>query len=147
MSSILNNNFSGHRKRFYDEELPSATFWGFFCSVSFVNELTLFQDFAITLRKVSKYGVFLVRISPHLDWIWRHLRSKFLYSVWIRENTDQKKLRIWTLFTQWLLIKRYKIELGNQLLYFLLFYIIFYNFLEPDPTFSEKRFLIQIFIF
>ena len=25
----------------------------------------------------------------------------FLYSVQIQENTDQKKLRIWTLFTQW----------------------------------------------
>ena len=36
---------------------------------------------------MSKYGVFLVRI--------------FAYSVWIRKNTDQKKLRIWTLFTQW----------------------------------------------
>ena len=39
-----------------------------------------------TARKMSKYGVFLVCISP--------------YSVQIRENTDQKKLRIWTLFTQ-----------------------------------------------
>ena len=28
--------------------------------------------------------------------------SKSLYSVQIRENTDQKKLRIWTLFTRWL---------------------------------------------
>ena len=27
----------------------------------------------------------------------------FLYSVRIQENTDQKKLRIWTLFTQWAL--------------------------------------------
>ena len=27
--------------------------------------------------------------------------SKSLYSVQIHENTDQKKLRIWTLFTQW----------------------------------------------
>ena len=26
------------------------------------------------------------------------LQSKFLYSVRIRENADQKKLRIWTLF-------------------------------------------------
>ena len=26
----------------------------------------------------------------------------FLYSVQIQENIDQKKLRIWTLFTQWL---------------------------------------------
>ena len=25
----------------------------------------------------------------------------FLYSDWIQENTDRKKLRIWTLFTQW----------------------------------------------
>ena len=26
----------------------------------------------------------------------------FLYSDWIQENTDQKSLRIWTLFTQWM---------------------------------------------
>ena len=37
--------------------------------------------------KESKYGVFLIRIFP--------------YSVQMRENTDQKKLCIWTLFTQW----------------------------------------------
>ena len=29
------------------------------------------------------------------------IRSISPYSVRIRENTDQKKLRIWTLFTQW----------------------------------------------
>ena len=28
-------------------------------------------------------------------------------SVRIQENTDQKKLRIWTLFTQWLVIKKH----------------------------------------
>ena len=28
------------------------------------------------------------------------LRSKYPYSVQMRENTDQEKLRIWTLFTQ-----------------------------------------------
>ena len=46
------------------------------------------------------------------------------------------------------LIKKYNIELVKQFLYFLLFYItpaftsadiIFYNFLEPNPTFSEKK--------
>ena len=31
---------------------------------------------------------------------YRDLRSKSPYSVQIRENTDQKKLRIWALFTQ-----------------------------------------------
>ena len=30
------------------------------------------------------------------------LVSIFLYSVRIQENTDQKKLRIWTLFTHWI---------------------------------------------
>ena len=35
---------------------------------------------------MSKYGIFLVRIFPH--------------SVQIRENTNHKKLGIWTLFTQ-----------------------------------------------
>ena len=29
----------------------------------------------------------------------------FAYSDWSRENTDQKKLRIWTFFTQWLFNK------------------------------------------
>ena len=55
-----------------------------------------------------------------------------------------------------LLIKKYKIELVNQFLYFLSFYITsaftwidisFYKFLEPNPTFSGKRFLPQVFIF
>ena len=31
---------------------------------------------------------------------YEYLRGKSLYSVQIRENTDQMKLRIWTLFTQ-----------------------------------------------
>ena len=39
---------------------------------------------ASTLRKVSKYGVF-----------------SGSYSVRMPENTDQKRIRIWTLFTQW----------------------------------------------
>ena len=50
-----------------------------------------------TAWKMSKYGVFLVRIFPHSDWIRRDTPS---YSARMRENTDQKKLRIWTLFTK-----------------------------------------------
>ena len=48
------------------------------------------SDFCLleTLReKCPNTEFFLVRIFPYLDWI--------------RENTNQKKLRIWTLFTQW----------------------------------------------
>ena len=40
-----------------------------------------------TAWKVSEYEVFLVHI--------------FVFSVRIQENMDQKKLCIWTLFTQW----------------------------------------------
>ena len=63
---------------------------------------------------------FLVRIFPHSDWIrigtiwsffwsvfsciwteYGEIRSISPYSVRMWENTDQKKLRILTLFTQW----------------------------------------------
>ena len=59
-----------------------------------------------TAWKVSKYGVFLVCIFPHLDWIRRN--TPYL-SVFIpnAENSDQKKLCIWTVFTQLKLTKRY----------------------------------------
>ena len=36
---------------------------------------------------------------PNTEFFLVHI---FLHSVWIQENTDRKKLRIWTLFTQWL---------------------------------------------
>ena len=51
----------------------------------------------LTAWKKAKYGVF--------SCIWTeygHLLRKSAYTVWIRENTDQKKLCIWRLFTQWL---------------------------------------------
>ena len=41
-----------------------------------------------TALKVSVFGVVLVRIFPHSDWIRRDLRIS-LYSVQIWENTDQ----------------------------------------------------------
>ena len=47
-----------------------------------------------TAWKVSKYRVFSGPYFPYLDWIW----SISPYSVQMRENTDHKKLRIWTLF-------------------------------------------------
>ena len=54
---------------------------------------------AYTAGKASKYWVFLVRSFAHLDWI--RTDTPYLsispYSVRMRENMDQKKLRIWTL--------------------------------------------------
>ena len=69
---------------------------------------TLVQVFIYVNRWLSQHCVksvqirifFLVYIFLYLDWILR-FTSKSPYSVRIQENTHQKKLRIWTLFTQW----------------------------------------------
>ena len=50
-------------------------------------------------EKCLNTELFLVRIFPHSNWI----RRDTPYSVRMREDTDQKKFRIWTLFTQCLL--------------------------------------------
>ena len=56
--------------------------------------------FSTPLReKCSNTEFFLVWIFPNLDWI-REIRSISPYSVQMQENTDQQKLRIWTLFTR-----------------------------------------------
>ena len=63
------------------------------------------NDF-LTTSKVSKNGVFLVRIFPHS--VFRPEYGDLIkspYSVRIGGNTDQKKLRILTLFTQCFSIK------------------------------------------
>ena len=84
------------------------------------NEWLLFNSFRWSLIdlvwsttwKVPVFGVFLVRIFPHSDWIRRDtvslriqsdcgkIRTRIPYSVRMWENMDQKKLRIRTLFTQ-----------------------------------------------
>ena len=54
-----------------------------------------------TAWKVTICGVFSGPYFPVFGLnTYRVLRSKPRYSVQIKENTDQKKLRIWTLFTQ-----------------------------------------------
>ena len=40
-------------------------------------------------------------VFPCIRTEYEDLLSKSRYSVQMRENTDQKKLRVWTLFTQW----------------------------------------------
>ena len=60
-----------------------------------------------TVWKVSKYGVFsgpyfpALGLNTEIYWTeYVNLRSKSPYLVRIQENTDQKKLRVWTLSTQ-----------------------------------------------
>ena len=59
----------------------------------------------VTPWKVSKYGVFSGPYFPAfgLNNTERYRISP--YSVRMRENTDLKKLRIWTLFMQWMVHK------------------------------------------
>ena len=53
-------------------------------------------------QKCPKTEFFLVRSFPHSDWIRRD--TSHPDSDRMRENTDLKKLCIWTLFTLWLRI-------------------------------------------
>ena len=68
------------------------------CSIPKVNAVIVFYTVIITAWKVSKYGVIS---GPYFS---------VLYADWIQENADQKLLRIWTLFTQWMWYKSYTLS-------------------------------------
>ena len=54
----------------------------------------------VTAWKVSKYVVFFWSILSRIRTEYGEILRIFPYSVQMRKNTDQKKLHIWTLFTQ-----------------------------------------------
>ena len=71
----------------------------------------------------SYYLFFLVRIFPHSDWIRRDTEHLSVFSPnagKYGENTDQKKLRIWILFTQWRQFRAKMIYEKNILLHMLI---------------------------
>ena len=64
------------------------------------------------LHKLHKNSMILLKLAIEDKYATKTLREKcpnrefflvriFLYSDWIQENMDQKKLRIWTFFMQW----------------------------------------------
>ena len=71
-----------------------------------------------TAWKVSKYGVLSGPYFPTFGLNTERYLRITPYSVRMRENTDQKKLRIWTLFTQWCLwclwCKNTKISISRE---------------------------------
>ena len=90
---------------------------------NFKKHLKKFADLAasFTAWKMSKYGVFS---GP--------------YSVRMWENTDQKKLRIWTLFTQWeATMKTYK---ATKIKEMHLWWRPFYNKIPSLAEFFRKTF-------
>ena len=73
---------------------------------SYLSTLILKNTFWwLTAWQVSKYEVFSGPYFPAFGL--NTVRYSVPYSVRMRENMDQKKLRIWTLFTQLLLLKEY----------------------------------------
>ena len=53
-----------------------------------------------TAWKMAVFGVFLVRIFPHSDWIWSDTEYVFVFSPYVGKYKPEK-LPIWPLFTQW----------------------------------------------
>ena len=58
------------------------------------------KRYSISLRIQSACGKMRIRITPNTDPFYAVLLRKSPCSVQKWENTDQKKLRIWTFFTQ-----------------------------------------------
>ena len=67
-----------------------------------------------TLREKCPNTEFFWSVFSHIRNEYRDLRSKSRYSVWMRENADEKKLRIWTLFTQWHTKTKSKVKLKKK---------------------------------
>ena len=78
---------------FFKTRLPPANSY-----FLFENRL---KPLAKTTWKVSKYGVSSVPYFSRIRTEYGEIRSISPYSVQMRENTDQEKLRIWKPFTLW----------------------------------------------
>ena len=78
-------------------------------SVSKWSKITARYAFWLNINEMQAWKFIGKNRNPHFFWsvfscFWtdyRDLRSKSPYSVWIKEKTDQKTLRISTPFTQW----------------------------------------------
>ena len=79
--------------------------------------------------------------SVQIRSIWteyREIRRISPYSVRIRENTYQKKLRIWTLFTQWLRMLYTFFFCSQHLHYTFNFYSIYLNSIYYQTKFKQS---------
>ena len=64
---------------------------------------TNFCQFLDHCVKSVQIRIILWSVFSHIRTEYGEIRSISPYSVRMRENTDQKILRIWTLFTQWMI--------------------------------------------
>ena len=96
--------------------LKSAAFWGAaLIGGRWYLEGGVYFDLnvndAVLIRRLALCGK-----CPKTEFFLVHI---FLYSHWIYENTDQKKLRIWIFFTHRVLIR------GNTVFYFPIYILMF----------------------
>ena len=96
LNKVLNMSLLKTRK---DTQNHCKCFWRLTLKTS--------QCFRITFSSMKKHCMKSVQIRSFFWSInscirakYGDLRSKSPYSLWIQENMDQKKLRIWTIFTQ-----------------------------------------------
>ena len=82
------------------KKCPQNLYMGSFCIYVLVCSVTSYCFYYLALReKCPPSEFFWFLFSRIRTEYWEILRIS-LYPVWMRENTDQKKLRIWTLFKQ-----------------------------------------------
>ena len=85
----------------YQFIFPKSSFWLFYMPIE---TFFFIAENKHCAKSVEIRSFFLVLIFPHPGLMRRNTISP--YSSRIRENTDQKKLRIWTLFTHCMLMKK-----------------------------------------
>ena len=71
---------------------------------------------------------FFWSVFSHVRAEYGEVRSISPYSVRIRENTDQKKLRIWTLFIQWFISNLFMTLCKTRFW----FSILYFKYLQPN---------------
>ena len=117
-------------------------------SFFFLDCLNMFQDTESILNistKLNRHCVKSVQIRRFFWSVFSLIRNEYgeilhisLYSVRMWENTDQKKLRIWTLFTQWeATMKTYK---ATKIKEMHLWWRPFYNKIPSLAEFFRKTF-------
>ena len=90
------------KMRILDCSFSCNCFYGISCSEKklFFKATVLFKVIPEVVSRVF-YEVHFVKSVQIRSFLWSLFSCKSPYSVRIQENADQKKLRIWTLFTQW----------------------------------------------
>ena len=98
-SGVVRNNISRLLRKIYFKA-DTAILWESKVPVSNTISKTSMANFqSLLFHKIFQALYHCVKSVQKRSFFWS-VFSRSLYSVRMRENTDQKKLRIWTLFTQ-----------------------------------------------